>query len=81
MVGASVHLLPPRRHHLALALTGSAKLPTASASRGLGTGKADYSVVAEAAVPGKVTPFAAGGPHLVGQTPGLYLRGRAHHVR
>ncbi|WP_343528785.1 transporter [Sphingomonas sp.] len=74
VVGASVQLLPPRRHHLALALTGSAKLPTASASRGLGTGKTDYSVGAEAAVPGKVTPFAAVGHSFVGQPDGYTLR-------
>ncbi|HIV75908.1 MAG TPA: transporter [Candidatus Sphingomonas excrementigallinarum] len=74
VVGASVQVIPPRRHHLALALTGSAKLPTASAARGLGTGKADYSVVAEAAVPGKVTPFAAVGHSFVGQPDGYRLR-------
>lgn len=74
VVGASVQLIPPRRHHLALALTGSAKRPTASAARGLGTGKADYSVVAEAAVPGKVTPFAAIGHSFVGQPDGYRLR-------
>ena len=55
-------------------LTGSAKLPTASAARRLGTGKADYSVVAEAAVPGKVTPFAAVGHSFVGQPDGYRLR-------
>ena len=74
VVGASVQVIPPRCHHLALALTGSAKLPTASAARGLGTGKADYSVVAEAAVPGKVTPFAAVGHSFVGQPDGYRLR-------
>jgi hypothetical protein len=74
VVGTSVQLIPPRRHHLALALTGSAKLPTPSAARGLGTGKADYSVVAEAAVPGKVTPFAAIGHSFVGQPDGYRLR-------
>lgn len=74
VVGASVQVIPPRRHHLALALTGSAKLPTASAARGLGTGKADYSVMAEAAVPGKVTPFAAVGHSFVGQPDGYRLR-------
>lgn len=74
VVGASVQVIPPRRHHLSLALTGSAKLPTASAERGLGTGKADYSVVAEAAVPGKVTPFAAVGHSFVGQPDGYRLR-------
>ncbi|WP_375243639.1 transporter [Sphingomonas parapaucimobilis] len=74
VVGASVQVIPPHRHHLALALTGSAKLPTASAARGLGTGKADYSIVAEAAVPGKVTPFAAVGHSFVGQPDGYALR-------
>ncbi len=74
VVGASVQLVEPRPHHLALALTGSAKLPTASAARGLGTGKADYSVAAEAAVPGKVTPFAAVGHSFVGQPDGYALR-------
>lgn len=74
VVGASVQVIPPHRHHLALALTGNAKLPTASAARGLGTGKADYSIVAEAAVPGKVTPFAAVGHSFVGQPDGYALR-------
>ena len=74
VVGASVQMIPPRRHRLALALTGSAKLPTASAARGLGTGKADYSIVAEAAVPGKVTPFAAIGHSFVGHPDGYSLR-------
>lgn len=74
VVGASVQVIPARRHHVALALTGSAKLPTASAARGLGTGKADYAVVAEAAVPGKVTPFAAVGHTFVGQPDGYALR-------
>ena len=74
VVGASVQLVEPRPHHLALALTGSAKLPTASASRGLGTGKTDYSIGAEAAVPGKVTPFAAIGHSFVGQPDGYALR-------
>ncbi|WP_347092343.1 transporter [Sphingomonas parapaucimobilis] len=74
VIGASVQVIPPHRHHLALALTGNAKLPTASAARGLGTGKADYSIVAEAAVPGKVTPFAAVGHSFVGQPDGYALR-------
>ncbi|WP_230483322.1 transporter [Sphingomonas sp. Leaf21] len=74
VVGASVQLIEPRPHRLALALTGTAKLPTASAARGLGTGKADYSVVAEAAVPGKVTPFAAVGHSFIGQPDGYRLR-------
>lgn len=74
VVGASVQLLPPRAHHLSLALTGSAKLPTASAARGLGTGKADYTIQGEAAVPGKVTPFAAIGHSFIGQPDTYRLR-------
>ncbi|WP_203310846.1 transporter [Sphingomonas beigongshangi] len=67
VVGASVQLVEPRRHHVALAVTGSAKLPTASSARGLGTGKADFAVTMEAARPGKVTPFAALGYTVTGQ--------------
>lgn len=74
VVGASVQLTEPRRHHLALAVTGSAKLPTASAARGLGTGKADYTVLGEAAVPGKVTPFVSVGHSFVGQPNDYRLR-------
>ena len=66
-LGASVQLLEPRLHKLALAVGGSAKLPTASAAKGLGTGKADFAVTAEIARPGKVTPFAAIGHTAVGQ--------------
>lgn len=66
-VGASVQLLEPRRNRVALAVTTAAKLPTASAARGLGTGKADFSVGAEVARPGKLTPFAGLGYTVVGQ--------------
>ena len=74
VVGASVQLTEPRPHHLALAVTGSAKLPTASAARGLGTGKTDYTVLGEAAVPGKVTPFVSVGHSFVGQPDAYRLR-------
>lgn len=74
VVGGSVQLIEPRPHHLALALTGSAKLPTASAARGLGTGKADYTIQGEAAVPGKVTPFAVIGHSFIGQPDTYRLR-------
>lgn len=66
-VGASVQLVEPRQNHVAMAVTTAAKLPTASAARGLGTGKADFSVSAEMARPGKLTPFAALSYTLVGQ--------------
>ncbi len=66
-IGASVQLVEPRQHHVALAVTTAAKLPTASAARGLGTGRADFSVGAEVARPGKLTPFAALGYTVVGQ--------------
>lgn len=66
-VGASVQLVEPRPHALAVAVTGAAKLPTASAAKGLGTGKPDFAVTAEVARPGKLTPFAAVGYTLVGQ--------------
>lgn len=73
VVGASVQLVEPRQHHVALAVTGSAKLPTASVVRGLGTGKADFAVTVEAARPGKLTPFAALGYTVVGQPAGYRL--------
>lgn len=72
-VGASVQLVEPRPHRVAFAVTASAKLPTASAARGLGTGKTDVAVTAEVARPGKLTPFAALGYTLVGQPAGYRL--------
>ena len=73
VVGASVQLAEPQQHRVALAVTGSAKLPTASVARGLGTGKPDVAISVEAARPGKVTPFAALGYTVVGQPAGYRL--------
>lgn len=52
------------------------KLPTASRSKGLGTGKVDYAVNAEIARPlrGGITPFAAVGYTLVGKPDGFAVR-------
>lgn len=57
-IGASVQVAQPRRHRLAATLTATVKLPTASAAKGLGTGRTDVAVGADLARPGKVTPFA-----------------------
>lgn len=73
VVGASVQLVEPRQHRIALAVTGSAKLPTASAARGLGTGKSDVAIAVEAARSGKITPFVALGYTAVGQPSGYRL--------
>jgi hypothetical protein len=52
-----------------------AKLPTASAEKGLGTGKADYSVGADVAKPlGAVTPFAGVTYTVAGGVDGYDLR-------
>jgi hypothetical protein len=52
-----------------------AKLPTASSDKGLGTGKADYSVGADLAKPiGAVTPFAGVTYTIAGDPDGFELR-------
>lgn len=66
-VGASVQLLEAQAGHVSLAIAGAAKLPTASAMKGLGTGRADVSVAADAARTGKITPFVGIGYTVVGQ--------------
>ncbi len=53
----------------------SAKLPTASTDKGLGTGKTDYSVGADVAKPlGAVTPFAGVTYNVAGNPDGFELR-------
>jgi hypothetical protein len=63
---------------VAVAAIGQVKLPTASRSRGLGTGKADYTAAVELAGRiGPVAPFAAAGYTIVGEPAGLDLRNAA----
>ncbi|WP_072384697.1 transporter [Novosphingobium sp. NDB2Meth1] len=52
------------------------KLPTASRTKGLGTGKVDYAVNAQIARPlrGGITPFAAAGYTFVGKPEGFAVR-------
>lgn len=58
-----------------LDVTGRVKLPTASRSKGLGTGKADFGVSAEAARTfGDVTPFVSVGYRMPGDPNGFNLR-------
>lgn len=59
-------------------LGAGVKLPTASRSKGLGTGKVDYAVNAEIARPlrGGITPFAAVGYTLVGKPEGFAVRNK-----
>ena len=60
---------------LSLALTAQAKLPTASARKGLGTGKADYTAGAEVWTRiGKVQPYAVVGYTVPGDPDGFDLR-------
>ena len=71
-VGAAYDL--PLRGFFASVRTG-AKLPTASTDKGLGTGKADYSVGADVAKPlGAVTPFAGVTYTMPGDPAGFALR-------
>ena len=60
---------------VALTLSGQVKLPTASASRGIGTGETDVSVGAEAARSfGALTPFVAVGYTMPGEPEAYELR-------
>lgn len=60
---------------MALSVRSAVKLPTASTSKGLGTGEVDYSVGADLSIPlGKVTPFASLSYSIVGDPEGLDLR-------
>ena len=72
-VGAGYSLQMPAG--LELSLTGQVKLPTASASRGIGTGEADFAVGGEASRSfGPVTPFLALGYTMPGDPAGYELR-------
>lgn len=58
-----------------VALTGQVKLPTASTRKGLGTGKTDYAVGAEASKAlGRVSPFVGVGYTVRGDPQGYDLR-------
>lgn len=71
-VGAAYDL--PVQGFFASVRTG-AKLPTASTDKGLGTGRADYSVGADVAKPlGAVTPFAGVTYTMAGDPDGFELR-------
>jgi opacity protein-like surface antigen len=60
---------------LAVSLSGQAKLPTASARKGLGTGEVDYTAGAEISTrSGRVRPFAALGYTIPGDPEGFDLR-------
>ncbi len=58
-----------------LDVTGGVKLPTASRDKGLGTGKTDFALSAEAARTfGNVTPFISAGYRMPGDPKGFDLR-------
>jgi len=58
-----------------LTLSGQVKLPTASAARGMGTGKTDFAVGAELARSfGPLTPYASVGFTMPGDSPDYVLR-------
>lgn len=73
-IGGAYQLLDPKPGRVALALTGSIKLPTASAARGLGTGKTDFAIAADVARAGKITPFAQIAYTVVGQPASFRLK-------
>jgi hypothetical protein len=74
-IGAAYTIPREKLGGVALSLSGQAKLPTASRSNGLGTGKADYSVGAEiSARAGRVTPFGSVAYTMPGYPDGLALR-------
>lgn len=67
--------IPEDRLGFGLDLSARVKLPTAKASRGLGTGKTDVSVNAEVSKTfGTVTPFASVGYRMPGDPDGIDLR-------
>lgn len=66
--------IPTEKAGLVTTVTASAKLPTASVRRGLGTGKADYTAGVELARPGRVTPFGSVAHTVVGQPDRYRLR-------
>jgi len=66
--------LPEDRLGFGLELSGRVKLPTAKASRGLGTGKTDFTVGAELSKSiGPVTPFVSVGYRMPGSPAGITL--------
>ena len=74
-VGAAYTIPRESLGGVTLSLTGQAKLPTASARKGLGTGEADYTAGAEVSTRiGKVEPYAAIGYTVPGDPDGFDLR-------
>lgn len=72
---ASTYAIPEDAFGLGVELTGHVKVPTASRSRGLGTGKTDFALSAEVSKTfGSVTPFVEGGYRWIGSPSGISLR-------
>jgi len=68
------YTIPEERLGFGLELNGRVKLPTARASRGLGTGKTDFAVGAEVSKSiGAVTPFVSVGYRMPGDPAGVDL--------
>lgn len=69
------YVIPEDRLGIGIDLSGRIKLPTASAAKGLGTGKADFSGSVELSRTfGTVTPFASVGYRLPGDPDGFDLK-------
>jgi opacity protein-like surface antigen len=74
-VGAAYTIPGESLGGVTLSLSGQAKLPTASAAKGLGTGEADYTAGAEVSTRiGRVQPYAGVGYTLAGDPEGFELR-------
>jgi hypothetical protein len=66
--------IPEERLGFGLEFNGRVKLPTARASRGLGTGQTDFAVGAEVSKSfGPLTPFVSVGYRMPGDPPGVNL--------
>jgi len=67
--------IPEQNFGLGVQLSGRVKLPTASQSKGLGTGKADFSGAIELSKTyGPVTPFVSAGYRIPGDPAGIDLQ-------
>lgn len=73
---AAAYTIPGKRlGGVTLSLSGQAKLPTASARKGLGTGEVDYTAGAEISTRiGRIQPYAALGYTVAGDPEGFDLR-------
>jgi hypothetical protein len=74
-LGATTYLKPEALGGLEIDLSGRVKLPTSQKSKGLGTGKTDFSVAADLSYPiGQWAPFLTLGYRMPGDPAGVALR-------